>query len=61
MHNIVCNSIGSSFQTNGAAFLKTLPDSTVLLIGAASKELLENLSDLPGIYSCRSPLRSSGV
>jgi len=45
MHNMELNTIGSAFQTNGAALQETLSDSTVLLKGAASKELFEDLSD----------------
>jgi len=32
-------------------FFEALLDSTVVLKGAASKELFENLSDLPGVYT----------
>jgi len=46
MLNNVRHSIGSAFQTNGAALLYALPDSTVLLKGAVSKELFDDLSDL---------------
>jgi len=44
LHNIVRNSIGSAFQTNGAALLYALADLTVLLKGAAGKELFKDLS-----------------
>jgi len=37
------NSIESAFQTNGAALLYALPDSTVLVKEAASKELFEDI------------------